>query len=219
MLEEKGFKLEIKYFDIIDSTHKLLCDNIREHKVTTSTAFLAYEQEKGVGSRGNIWQGEKGDFFFSFALEASFAPTDLPHESASIYFSWLMLEVLRNNGSKLWLKWPNDFYINDKKIGGVITTKIKDFFVVSMGINLAKTHNQYQTLDININKIHLVNYFINSVKEFRSWKHIFSKYRLEFSLSQNYSVHIKGEKMDLRSAQLCSDGSILLENKKVYSLR
>ena len=51
--------------------------------------------------------------FFSFAIKIDELPTDLKLESASIYFAYLLKETLYELGSCVWLKWPNDFYIDD----------------------------------------------------------------------------------------------------------
>jgi hypothetical protein len=40
-------------------------------------------------------------------------PADLPLASTSIYFSFIMKKRLESMGEALWLKWPNDFYIQN----------------------------------------------------------------------------------------------------------
>jgi BirA family biotin operon repressor/biotin-[acetyl-CoA-carboxylase] ligase len=211
--------LEIRFVDEIDSTHVWLCNAVKNGDVTEPFALYAKTQNNGVGSRGNSWQGFSGNLFLSFAIPVNMLPNDLPQASTSIYFSYLLLEFLRNLGSKAWLKWPNDFYLNDKKIGGTITAKIKDFFVVSIGINLAHAQKEYATLDIELSAQNIVSSFIPSLEIFPSWKQIFSKYKLEFQFSQNFGVHMDGKLVSLTQARLHPDGSIEIEGKKVYSLR
>ncbi|MDR1284708.1 MAG: biotin--[acetyl-CoA-carboxylase] ligase [Campylobacteraceae bacterium] len=216
---EKGSKLEIHFVEEISSTHIWLCNAVKNKDVTKPFALYAKIQNDGVGSRGNVWKGHEGNLFLSFALPSFMLPNDLPHVSASIYFSQLLLEFLREKGSLLRLKWPNDFYLNDKKIGGTATAKIEDFFIISIGMNLAYAEKEYGVLDISITPDDLVNNFISSLKDFPLWKHIFSKYKLEFQFSQNFGVHVEGKYLLLKEANLCPDGSIEIEGKKVYSLR
>ncbi|MFV0482094.1 MAG: biotin--[acetyl-CoA-carboxylase] ligase [Campylobacteraceae bacterium] len=211
--------MEIRLIDEIPSTHNFLTNAVRNGDITTPLAIYAKKQTAGVGSRGNDWIGQEGNLFLTFCIEFESLPKDLPSASTSIYFSTLMLEILKTHGSLAWLKWPNDFYVGDKKIGGLITTKINDFMVVSIGVNLIQTSNKFCVLDINITATDLVNEFIPSLKNFPSWKHIFSKYKLEFHLSQNFFAHVDGKKVHLSKALLCDDGSIEIEKKKVYSLR
>ncbi|QMU90548.1 hypothetical protein H3V20_00875 [Campylobacter jejuni] len=51
------------------------------------------------------------------------------------------------------------------------------------------------------------------------WKNIFSKYMLEFEKSRKFSVHHEGKVFSLENSFLYEDGSILLGDKRVYSLR
>ena len=52
-----------------------------------------------------------------------------------------------------------------------------------------------------------------------SWKQIFSKLLIEFEKSKKFVATINGKKVPLSEAILCDDGSILINDKKVYSLR
>jgi BirA family biotin operon repressor/biotin-[acetyl-CoA-carboxylase] ligase len=211
--------LEIHFIDNIGSTHQWLCEAVKNGDVTPPFALYAGKQTQGVGSRGNIWDSGERNLYLSFALASSIIPNDVPQASMSIYFSQLLLEFLRGFGSNTRLKWPNDFYIGEKKIGGMLTAKIKESFVISVGINLCSSSKEYATLDITLTPKELTEGFMEYIKNFPSWKQIFSKYKLEFQFSQNFGVHIEGKYYSLKEAKLCLDGSIELNNKKVYSLR
>ena len=60
----------------------------------------------------------------------------LPIQSSSIYFSFILNEIISNQGSSIWLKWPNDFYVDDKKIGGTITNFSNNCYYCGIGLNL-----------------------------------------------------------------------------------
>jgi BirA family biotin operon repressor/biotin-[acetyl-CoA-carboxylase] ligase len=190
-------------------------------------AVLALEQNAGVGSRDNEWSGGKGNFFASLAFELDDLPSDLPLSSASIYFSFIMKKTLEKLGETLWLKWPNDFYVNDDKVGGTITKKIQNLLVCGIGINLKKSQNGYSSLQSDISPEKLLNKYIETLSEFPKWKQVFSEYQIEFELSRRFSTHVKTDKNSLKKAEnvsltdaiLCEDGSLLLGGKRVYSLR
>lgn len=209
----------IHWFDTLDSTHQYLLSSLREGTLLASCAIGATKQTNGIGSRGNSWIGEVGNFFFSFCVEEKQLPPDLPLASSSIYFSALMKQVLEEQGSKVWLKWPNDFYCDTKKVGGMITTKTGANIVCSLGLNSRISPKDFGTLDIIVTPNALANDLIRKVEEKISWKKVFSKYKIEFDLNRNFSFHLDGKLVSLRDAILCDDGSIELENKKVYSLR
>lgn len=220
--EEKGLVLEIIYLKETTSTHKVLIESIQNGEFKDSIALSADVQTSGVGSRDNSWQGGDGNLFLSFALDIDKLPDDLPKNSMSIYFSYLMKETLSNLGSNLFLKWPNDFYLGDKKIGGTITKILKDEIVVcSMGINLKSAPENFEIIDINIDKILLIESFFLKLKEDIFWKKIFRKYKVEFRQSQRFLYYdeVRKSKVSLMDAKLLEDGSIELNGRKVYSLR
>ena len=211
--------MEILYLNSVDSTHKYLKDYIKKNGYKKSIAVFTQYQTDGIGSRNNFWQGKKGNFYLSFVVDKKYLPLDIPLQSISIYFSFLLKEVLEQNNSKLWLKWPNDFYIGSKKIGGTITTIQNDLIFCGIGINLIRINSLfgYLDIDINIEEI-LYNYFI-TLEKATSWKKVFSKYLVEFSLSKKYFTTIDNEKISLSKSILNDDGSIIIDNKKVFSLR
>lgn len=211
--------LEIKWFKHLPSTHQYLIESIKNKTITPPLAVCASFQSAGVGSRGNPWEGDEGNLFFSFCVETKQLPKDLKLESTSIYFSSIMKEVLEELGSSLWLKWPNDFYIKDKKIGGVITTKISDVIIGSMGLNILHAPAEYGTLDVTIHPEKLVLLFLEKLGKNYSWKKVFSKYKIEFENNLGFAFHLDGRIVSLINAKLFNDGSIEVENKRVYSLR
>lgn len=115
--------MEVLYFNELASTQTYLIEALNENRVSVPIAVIAKEQTSGVGSRDNSWEGGEGNLFFSLALCLDDLPDDLPISSASIYFSFFMKEVLSEYCDDIWLKWPNDLYQNQSKIGGTITKK------------------------------------------------------------------------------------------------
>jgi BirA family biotin operon repressor/biotin-[acetyl-CoA-carboxylase] ligase len=142
--------LEIISFDKLPSTQLYLIEKLEKNELKAPLAILAYEQNSGVGSRDNSWSGGKGNFFASIAVELDTLPADLPLSSASIYFSFIMKKILEQFDENIWLKWPNDFYLNDNKIGGTITKKINNVLVCGIGINLKNSENGYSALQSDI---------------------------------------------------------------------
>lgn len=211
--------MEIILLDRVDSTQEYLLKLLKESKVKTPIAVISKEQTNGIGSRDNSWTGGEGNLFVSFAIDINKLPSDLAIASSSIYFSFIMKEILLQYNSNIWLKWPNDFYIGKDKIGGTITKKIDNILVCGIGINLRKNKNSYKALDIGIEPIVLVKKYLLELDKSKSWKQVFIKYKLEFNNNKNFYTHILKDKVSLRDSILCSDGSLIIEDKKVYSLR
>ncbi|MEA3513500.1 MAG: biotin--[acetyl-CoA-carboxylase] ligase [Campylobacterota bacterium] len=211
--------MDIIYLDKVDSTHNYLKKYITSNGYSKPICIVTQNQTNGIGSRENSWQGLKGNLFFSFVIAKNLLPDDLPIQSSSIYFSFILKEILNSFGSQVWLKWPNDFYIKNKKIGGTITNLRKDLFFCGIGINLKYVDEQYGFLDIDINVKEILNKFNSNILDNIKWKHIFSKYSIEFEKSKIYKTTINTYKTSLENSILNSDGSISINNQKVFSLR
>jgi BirA family biotin operon repressor/biotin-[acetyl-CoA-carboxylase] ligase len=130
-----------------------------------------------------------------------------------------MKQTLVDFDEEVWLKWPNDFYYKHEKVGGTITQKVGDVVVCGMGINLKKTSNAYASLETTIDPKVLLEAYLKSLEKFPSWKQIFSEYEIEFEKSRAFSAHIENQKTNLLEAILCQDGSLIINQKKVFSLR
>jgi len=211
--------LEIVSFDTLASTQKYLLEQLKKKSVQAPVAVIANQQHSGIGSRDNSWSGGEGNFFASIAVDLDDLPNDLPLNSASIYFSFIMKQTLLELGQNIWLKWPNDFYLNDEKIGGTITQKFKNVLVCGMGINLKNSQNGYRALECDISAQNLLQKYLVKIEKFPTWKQIFREYEIEFELSRKFSVHIENSRKSLSDAVLCEDGSLILEGERVFSLR
>jgi BirA family biotin operon repressor/biotin-[acetyl-CoA-carboxylase] ligase len=173
----------------------------------------------GKGSRGNCWIAKEGNLFISVAISRSNLPEDLQLESTSIYLAFLMKEYLAAFGSDVWLKWPNDFYLKEKKIGGVITNLIGETLVCGIGINLVSAPENFAKIDIDVNAYDLTEGYCSLFKNLPAWKQIFSKYQLEFENNRVFFTHNNNEKVALERAVLLEDGSLLCDGQRIFSLR
>ncbi len=212
--------MEIYSFETLPSTQRYLFEQIEAKHLKAPVALYCKRQNAGIGSRDNSWIGTEGDLFLSFALELQSLPKDLSLGSASIYFAYLMKSILSHYQKDIWLKWPNDIYSGAHKIGGVITQKYQNTVICGIGVNLHnKPTTAFKSLEIDISIEELIEKYLYALEQFPSWKQIFSEYQIEFEQSRRFLVHIDKSKKSLKDAHLCKDGSLLIEGKRVYSLR
>jgi len=211
--------LEIHSFNTLPSTQTYLIEQLKEGSLKAPVAVISLEQDDGIGSRNNSWSGGQGNFFASIAIDIVMLPEDLPLGSASIYFSYIMKQTLQSLDTNIWLKWPNDFYLNDDKVGGTITKKVNETLVCGIGINLKNSQNGYRALQCDISPQKLLENYLFALKKLPKWKEIFRLYEIEFELSRKFSVHMENDKKSLSDATLCEDGSVILGGKRVFSLR
>ncbi|PUE64767.1 biotin--[acetyl-CoA-carboxylase] ligase [Arcobacter lacus] len=211
--------MKIVRLDEVDSTHKYLKEYISKNEYTNPLCIVTDLQTQGIGSRGNSWIGKKGNLFFSFVIDINSLPNDLPLQSTSIYFTFILKIILKNLGSKVWIKWPNDFYMKDKKIGGTITSMSKNLIFCGIGLNLVDVEKEYDKLDIKINIDEVLQKYFFEIEKNISWKQIFSDFKIEFEKSKKFRTTIDNQKISLENAILNDDGSIEINNEKVFSLR
>lgn len=211
--------MQIHYFDELESTQKYLIEKLKKRELNAPVSVVALKQSAGYGSRGNSWISSEGNLFFSFAIALKELPSDLKLESISIYMSYLLKELLTKYGSSVWLKWPNDFYLEEKKFGGTITTIVKENLVCGIGLNLVKAESDFAKLDIRVDKEQLLQEYFKLLEEKRSWKQIFSNFKVEFERSKKFSTHYNSEKIEIKETLLNSDGSLMYKNERIYSLR
>lgn len=211
--------MKIILLDEVDSTHTYLKELILKEGYKEATCVMTTLQTNGIGSRGNTWQGVRGNLFFSFVMKKEDLPKDLQLQSASIYFSYILKQLLEEKGSKIWLKWPNDFYVNDKKIGGTITTATKELVYCGIGLNLVNVSDDFGNLDISIDANEILKSYFQTLKKEITWKQVFNYFKIEFQISKKFQVTLDNKKVSLENAILNDDGSIEIDNKKVFSLR
>jgi BirA family biotin operon repressor/biotin-[acetyl-CoA-carboxylase] ligase len=211
--------VDIHWFESLPSTQTYLTEALRSGSLAAPVCVGARIQTMGKGSRGNSWIGEEGNLFISLALPRSALPEDLKLESSSIYLTFLMKELLASKGSGVWLKWPNDFYLEKKKIGGVITNIVHDTLVCGIGINLVSAPENFGAIDISVSPYEITEGYCRLFENLPSWKQIFSKYQLEFEDSRVFFTHHLHEKIALKEAVLLEDGSLMYDGQRIYSLR
>ena len=211
--------MKILSFKSLSSTQLYLKDLLREKTTSLPLAVVSDIQTAGIGSRNNSWTSQEGNLFLSFAIELSELPKDLKLESASIYFSYILKETLESFGSKVFLKWPNDLYINDSKIGGMITNIVNDNIVCGIGLNLINSSDEFACLDLEISKDILLKRYFENIEKKTLWKQVFSNFKLNFRTNQKFFTHIKSKKVSLSEAVLEDDGSLNINGERIYSLR
>lgn len=133
-------ELEYIYLERVDSTNKYA----KEHSADIKNAVIvAGEQYRGVGKNGTKWFADKAG---SLIVTIVFT-TELDIEKAAIlplYIGAAIHEALKDNGISSYIKWPNDIYIEDKKLLGILCEsiisgdKIKKL-IIGIGMNVNQT--------------------------------------------------------------------------------
>ncbi|WP_034950983.1 bifunctional biotin--[acetyl-CoA-carboxylase] ligase/biotin operon repressor BirA [Erwinia oleae] len=125
---------------VIDSTNQYLLD--RMDALQSGDACVAEYQQAGRGRRGRQWFSPFGtNLYLSMYWRLEQGP--VAAMGLSLVIGVVVAEVLRALGAEnVRVKWPNDLYLNDRKLAGILvelTGKTGDAaqIVIGAGINLA----------------------------------------------------------------------------------
>ena len=188
LLNEELIKSQIEtgsvaVLPVIDSTNQYLLDRIES--LQSGDACIAEYQQAGRGRRGRQWFSPFGaNLYLSMFWRLEQGPAAAV--GLSLVIGIVMAEVLRELGAEnVRVKWPNDLYLNDRKLAGILvelTGKTGDAaqIVIGAGINLAMRNvttgviNQswinLQEAGINIDRNALA---IRIIKELRKALYLF----------------------------------------------
>ncbi len=135
-----GIKAPIYYHDQIDSTNSEV-DRLLNEDVAMPFAVLARGQSKGRGRRGNQWfSGSAGNLYVSFGFDPNLEIARMGHYT--LWVGFCLCRYLRQElGCECRIKWPNDLYLNGRKLAGILTeAKIETDrirrLIVGLGMNV-----------------------------------------------------------------------------------
>lgn len=160
------------YVKSLPSTNSYASELLSHLFIPDGSIIYTFQQEKGRGQRGNSWECEPNkNLTLSLVLYPKFVNVNrqfLLTKIASLAVADLMAESLSetDNTPTLFIKWPNDIYVNNKKIAGIlIENNIREnsiqTAILGIGINvnqvLFKTPNAISLAFITKKQYDLMN--------------------------------------------------------------
>lgn len=132
------FKLEE-----VDSTNNFATNLINGNLADNGSVVVADFQTLGKGQRGNSWESQRG---MNLTASIIFFPDNMALEDA-IMVNWntslCIVQLLQQKGLEATIKWPNDIFIGNAKIAGIlIETITQGHHVKSMVIGIGLNINQ-----------------------------------------------------------------------------
>lgn len=104
----------------VESTNNYANQLVLSKAAEHGTVVLAQHQKKGRGQQGNSWESEPGkNLLASFILFPQFLPATKQFQLSKIA-SLALIDFLETETKKISIKWPNDIYILDKKVAGIL---------------------------------------------------------------------------------------------------
>lgn len=110
--------MKIRWIDQADSTNSSVTDYVDD--LEEGVILAARCQLKGRGQKGNSWESEP---YKNLSFSAMWHPEAIvPRDQFCISEATALavVELLKRNGIEAKVKWPNDIYVGDKKICGIL---------------------------------------------------------------------------------------------------
>jgi BirA family biotin operon repressor/biotin-[acetyl-CoA-carboxylase] ligase len=135
----------IEKLDKVDSTNLYALNLLKQHPPAEGYAVWALEQFAGRGQRGNSWLVQPGaNLTFSLILHPRFLPVSNQFwltRVMALAVAEFVSSCLSSVSLNVAIKWPNDIYVNDQKIAGILIENVLEqslikHSVAGIGINI-----------------------------------------------------------------------------------
>jgi len=134
----------------VDSTNNYALAQIHANLAQSGTCYFAHEQTAGKGQRGKSWATEKdANVILSITLSPVFLQVFQQFQLSACMAAGTHNFLSKYLDKGLAVKWPNDLYWEDKKIGGILIENIVrgdgagndrwEWAVIGIGININQT--------------------------------------------------------------------------------
>ncbi|WP_118987082.1 bifunctional biotin--[acetyl-CoA-carboxylase] ligase/biotin operon repressor BirA [Photorhabdus sp. CRCIA-P01] len=140
----------ITVLPVIDSTNQYLLERLSELK--SGDACVAEYQYAGRGRRGRKWVSPFGkNLYLSMYWRLEQGPAAAI--GLSLVVGIVIAEVLHRFGAnRIKVKWPNDLYLDDKKLAGILVELIGKTgdaaqVVIGTGINISMDHKDEEPIN------------------------------------------------------------------------
>ncbi len=225
------------HFEQLDSTNNYASTIAKLPETQSGTAITTDFQLEGRGQRDNQWLAEpRSSFLGTIILKIQLKPEEIFYLS-----KWAALQVaktlVQHNIQSVSIKWPNDIFVEGKKIGGILienswSEQSLHYSLMGIGINISNQNLENATCISNHTiEIPTVSSFLKTLRnqmasdlfllEEKKWTGIDSQYhQILFQKGEikNYQIAIDQSSFLGKIIQVEADGKLLIEAEDQSSL-
>ena len=225
------FSEDIIYRETLDSTNETAKELARQG-APEGSVVLAEKQTAGRGRRGRVWDSPGHvNLLFSLLLR----PNLLAHEifSLTMILALAASEAVREEtGLDARIKWPNDLYLGQKKLAGILTEfalkhKAIDYVILGLGLNVNWDPGSSQSTSLKAETGRVISrndLLIGILKRFEAYyrdgspekRDLYSEKWNALSLIMGKDVDIESgvERIQGRALRIDHDGSLIVLDKE-----
>lgn len=135
----RGFVRDVRLFDALPSTQ----DEAKTRALSGApegTLIVADRQTAGRGRLGKPWVSPPGGLWYSIVMRPPVGPAAVPALILVAALEWA--RALESRGVPARLKWPNDLWVDGRKVAGLLTEMSAEmdrvhWAVLGVGLNVA----------------------------------------------------------------------------------
>ncbi|MBW1604932.1 biotin--[acetyl-CoA-carboxylase] ligase [Lactobacillus sp. Sy-1] len=141
--------VQVMVFEQIDSTNKYAKEIINRHQISEPFAIIANHQTDGYGRRGrSFYSPADSGLYLTIAVPVNHDSTINPGLLTTTTAVAVVKALKKSYPTVAFqLKWINDIWVDNQKVGGIMTESIMDVelmqpsvIIVGIGINLTTSH-------------------------------------------------------------------------------
>ncbi|MDD5505202.1 MAG: biotin--[acetyl-CoA-carboxylase] ligase [Candidatus Omnitrophica bacterium] len=240
-LNTKFIARKIHYFDYLSSTMDLAMQ-LGIQEAPHGTLVLAESQTKGRGRLGRNWFSPKyKGIYFSLILRPEIPPSASPVLTllAAVSICEAIKKVV---GLDAQIKWPNDIFICNKKVSGILTEMNAEvdkvnFVVIGIGLNvnndkkslIAQATSLKEQAGQPVSRLLLLQELLRRIEknysllEARGGQGIIDKWRIfSLTLGRRVKVYCQDKHIEGQAVDIDQDGALLIRKdsglmQKVFS--
>lgn len=235
------------FLESCESTNSLALEECSEKDIEEGLVYVAEHQTKGRGQMGNRWDSKSGEnLLFSLVLRPKIAANEQFYLSKSVACG--IIDGLKNwsknvlgTSLPLAIKWPNDIYLGEKKIGGILIENQWNagkwaYAVVGVGLNVnqqqfdglrATSLRAFANQQAEINKSTLFNALCKGLETYylacadKKFQWIDEKYHADLMRLNEWHLYQEMESKEVfdgKILQVNEQGLLLMEKQNGYKL-
>ncbi|NMB19778.1 MAG: biotin--[acetyl-CoA-carboxylase] ligase [Firmicutes bacterium] len=143
----------IEIYPMLGSTNHFARSHIKNGGAS-GTVLWALNQTEGKGRRGRKWDSDGSSLTFSLIWQC---PLGTLPENITLTVGLAVVQILEPYFPDLKVKWPNDFWIGEKKLGGILTETVtiggERWLILGIGLNVNSSPGAEQSPRISLQEV------------------------------------------------------------------
>ena len=174
---------QIFRLDKVDSTNNFAANLIEGQLCRNGALILADTQTAGKGQRGSVWESEPGkNLLCSYVYFPDNLSVDFLQE-LNMCLSISLINCLKYFEIDAEIKWPNDIYVDGKKISGIL---------IENNVRAGKLKSMVFGLGLNINQLSFLNLGATSMALIRGLEFSIDEVSLQLTKEFNHWIAFVG---------------------------